>query len=163
MLTQQELKRVLNYEPDTGLWCWRVQTSKRVDVGDSAGYRRSDGYLCIRIHGKLYLGHRLAWLYVYGVWPPSGIDHIDVDKSNCRISNLRLATQSENGRNHHKRNTNTSGYRGVHFDKRRKKWMAFISTEKKRKHVGYFETAESANEARIAAAIKLHGEFARID
>ena len=96
-----------------------------------------------------------------GDWPKSGLDHKDGDEKNNKINNLRLANQSENLFNTKKRSNNASGYKGVHWDKSRQKWMAFITAFKKRKHVGYYLTAEDAFTARYDAALRLHGEFAR--
>ena len=162
MLTQQELNRLLNYDPDTGHWEWLVSTSMRVKVGDRAGYTRHDGYLCIRIHTVLYLAHRLAWLYVNGHFPSAGIDHIDRNKANCRLSNLRPATQSQNMRNRRHSPLNTSGYRGVYWEERKGKWFAKIVVERKQIHLGYFLDPKDADAAYQTAAKKLHGEFVPI-
>jgi HNH endonuclease/AP2 domain len=161
MLTQQELKSVLHYDEETGLWTWLQSTSFRVRVGAAAGYRRSDGYLCIRLNTKLYLAHRLAWLYVRGHWPTANIDHVDGDKSNTRFGNLRSATQAQNTYNQRLKAKNTSGFKGAHWDISRNKWVAYITANRKRKHLGYFATAEDAHQAYCAAAKSLHGEFAR--
>ena len=83
------MKDLLNYDPDTGDFTWKVSTSNRVRVGQVAGTLRHDGYIRIKVNGKLYLAHRLAWFFVYGVWPVEFLDHIDQDKSNNRINNLR--------------------------------------------------------------------------
>ena len=110
---------------------------------------------------KAYLkAHRLAWFFVYGEWPQKQIDHINGNKSDNRISNLRLATASQNLSNKGITKSNTSGYKGVSFNRTKKKWMASIKVNKKSINLGYFLTPEEASEAYKAAAIKHHGEFA---
>lgn len=99
-----------------------------------------------------------------------GMDETDTRKSdheNCntldnRRRNLRIATNSQNGANRERLSNNTSGYKGVSWDKRRRKWHAYIYFNKKQIHLGFFDTAEQAYEAYCAAAIRLHGEFARL-
>src|SRR5690554_1763211 len=112
MITQSDLHEVLNYCPDTGVLTWKKQLAPRGRIGSIAGCAekkgRSAGRVSIRIHGKLYLAHRLAWFYVHGEWPEL-IDHIDGDPSNNRLSNLRRATKAQNGWNSGPRSHNTSG------------------------------------------------------
>ena len=97
-MTQAELKSILSYDPDTGVFLW-LESRRGVTAGTVAGSTRHDGYQSIRVRRKSYLAHRLAWLYTHGEWPEKNIDHIDHDPSNNRVSNLRDVPQTVNNRN----------------------------------------------------------------
>jgi hypothetical protein len=117
----------------------------------------------IGIDGKHYLAHRLAWLYVHGLWPAIEVDHWDRNRKNNRMGNLREATRSENMRNVGKTVANKSGAKGVSWSQERKKWVASIQHNKRTIALGRYETIEAAKAAYDAAALKLHGEFARTE
>lgn len=158
MLTQNRLHELLLYDPATGVFKWRYSTRRQV-AGAVAGTLASNGYIRIKVDGPAYLAHRLAWLYMYGEFPPSYTDHKDQDKQNNSISNLRLATQSQNCANAKAKSTNTSGIKGVHYDKLSSRWVASIMSKGVRwssKH----NTLEDASTAVRAMRIKLHGKFA---
>jgi len=156
MLTQERLKELLEYDPETGVFVWLQTTSNRVKVGSVAGCRRRDGYLLIRLDGKLYLGHRLAWLYVHGEWPANVIDHIDQNKSNNAISNLRDTSMAVNGLNKDKpRRHNTTGFMGV--SKRKDRFLAQVS--RKRGLTKLFDTPEEAHEWYLATKATLLEEL----
>lgn len=159
-LTADRLREVLTYDPETGVFRWKVRTSIRVTVGEVAGYLR-DGYRFITIDGRKYRAHRLAWLYMYGVWPAE-LDHVNGDRADNRISNLREATRTQNNANTPIRKNNTSGVKGVCWDKRKRKWMAQIRVRGVQRFLGYYETTEEAGEAYAAAAARYFGEFARV-
>ena len=150
------LRELLSYDPATGVFIWRASTSNRVKIGDIAECRDRAGYVVIRIDGVLYRAHRLAWLYYYGVEPTVFIDHIDMDKSNNRIANLRLATKSQNQANIKARKDNALGVKGVYFE--RNKYQVKI----RRQHIGRFELLADAIAAYAAAAKQEFGAFARI-
>jgi len=137
-----------------------VRTGRRVVVGKEAGGVNELGYRVITVNKRRFLAHRLAWFYVNGVWPDGMIDHVNQDQSDNRIENLRIATKSQNMANDGPRATNTSGYRGVTFDKKRGKWVAMITKDYKVLHLGRFLDREDAARAYDAAAISLFGEFA---
>ena len=151
-LTQERLKELLHYDPETGVFTWKVQTSNRVHVGDAAGATEPNGYRRIRVDSGNYRAHRLAWLYVHGKFPEGKLDHHDRDKRNNRISNLRPATDSQNGLNKGLQTNNTSGYVGVSWDKQRQKWAAFLTLAKK-VYLGRFTNILDAIAARKAAEI----------
>ena len=146
MITQQHLKSIFNYNPETGVFT-RAVKRKRYDIGTTVGSKMPSGYMRTRIDGKDFYLHRLAWLYVHGCWP-SEIDHINRDKSDNRIKNLRDVTRSENGLNTGIRKTNTSGFTGV--SKFRNKWRAYRDLNGKRTYLGMYDTPQEAAQARNA-------------
>jgi|SRR5882724_6696570 len=160
-LTTKRLRAVLDYEPSTGLFRWRIRLSNRVKVGDIAGSRTKYGYVEIRIDDSLYLAHRLAVKWVTGRWPKVIIDHRDVNDRSNRWGNLRQATHSQNHGNTNLQKNNTSGFRGVVWFARDKCWRAQIKINGSTIHLGYFKTAEAASAAYLAAAEKHFGEFLR--
>jgi len=159
MLSQQQLKELLHYEPITGVFTWLASTASRNKIGDIAGGKTSLGYTHIRIFGKLYLAHRLAWLYMTGCWPTKYIDHKNGTRD-CNIwDNIRECTQSQNAFNVCARSNNKSGFKGVSFHKASNKWLASAKINGKSKHLGYFLTAENASAAYQSFAKMNHGEF----
>lgn len=142
------LKEVLEYDPGTGLFKWIVSLSSRGLVGEKAGTLRPDGYRKINIDGVPYMAHRLAWIFVYGDHPVCEIDHINRIRDDNRIANLRLASSKQNKENSPVKSNNTTGYKGVHWDKSREKWMAFVTHNRKFHNLGRFDDLEHA--ARVA-------------
>lgn len=155
MVTQERLKELLDYDPGTGIFTWRVSCGT-AKAGSVAGTVRPDGYVAIQIDRKPYLAHRLAWLYVHGEFPTDQIDHVNRVRTDNRIENLRLATNAENAQNMSKYRTNTSNVVGVCWNKRGGNWVAFIWLNGKKIHLGLFDTIEEAAAARTAAKAKLH-------
>ena len=152
----ERVRGVLTYSPETGVFTWRESLSNSAAAGRRAGARNSKGYVSIGIDGKKYQAHRIAWLYCYGVDPgDSEIDHIDMDKANNAITNLRLATRKQNNENIGLPKNSTSGVRGVSFQKNEKHWTAYIYHNRKRIHLGCFKEMQPAVEARIAAEAAL--------
>jgi hypothetical protein len=156
-LTQEKLKLISEYNPETGVFTWKFrpdhpQKWNTKHAGKTAGYMRPDGYCRIVIDYRPYQVHRLAWLYVHGEWPEHDVDHADLDRSHNWISNLRLATRTQNMGNQRKSSTNTSGFKGVYRDKRRGKWAAHIQIDHRRIFLGYFCTPETGHLAYCAAA-----------
>lgn len=153
-LTAEYYRSVLHYDPATGIFTWKVRTSNSVKVGDVAGSQDGHGYLQIKLQNRKYTAHRLAWLHVYGVWPKDQIDHINRNRSDNRISNLREATNKQNLQNAGKYSNNTSGHTGVSWYKREFKWQAHIKHNCKKIHLGYFTNLEAATAARKAAELR---------
>jgi hypothetical protein len=160
MLTQTELKRLLHYDPETGIFTRLIAKCNKVKVGEMVGNRNPKGYLRVNIMNKTHLLHRLAWLYVYG-YSPKEIDHINGVKDDNKIENLREAERYENMWNRDKPSTNTSGYKGVDWDRQKMKWRARCRLDGKRKHLGFFDTKDMAAEAYKMFAKNNHGEFYR--
>ena len=154
-LTAERLREVLNYDAETGIFTWLARTRNRVAVGDVAGSPDRYGYLRIKIDGRIHSAHRLAWLYVHGEWPKDQLDHINGIRTDNRITNLREATNAENGHNRRKpHSNNTTGYLGVKRDRGR--FQALIRLDGKQRYLGLFDTPEAAHAAYLEAKRRLH-------
>jgi len=151
ILTQERLKELLSYNPETGVFVWLKKPSPQVNIGNVAGCTHPSGYCYIKINRKMYPSHRLAWLYMAGTFPPDETDHINRDKTDNRFANLRAVTKSENQHNAGKYKCNKSGYRGVCYDKANKNWRAQIVLNNVHKYIGRFSTPEEASAAYLAA------------
>lgn len=154
-LTQERLKELLDYDPDTGIFVWKTRPSQNVKAGDIAGCKHSFGYVIICIRGTLYLAHRLAWLYVYGKWPENKIDHIDHDPGNTRIANLRDVTHSINMQNTYQASKNNLNHL-LGVSPNRKGFKARIYHDGKSKCLGTYQTALEAHLAYIDAKRAIH-------
>jgi hypothetical protein len=179
-LSAEVVRGMLDYDPQTGALRWKMrgpetfknfgkytaaQTCKRwnsANAGKPAGNINQNGAVYIRISNKRYLAHRIIWLLVTGSWPLEEIDHIDRNPSNNTWPNLRCATRSENGCNRRLHRNNTTGFRGVRFDKRKKQYFSSINVRRKNFFLGTFETPEEAYETYCVAAKKYHGTFSAI-
>lgn len=157
MLTQSELKKLLSYDPETGIFTWLAGQR----VGKIAGTPTSKGYFRIKINRKDYKAHRLAWLYFYGKFPNDALDHINGIKTDNMVSNLRECNATENNWNTGIGRTNTSGAKGVSWHKRDSEWQAQISINGKRTHLGNFATIALASAVYEAKARELRGKFYR--
>jgi len=159
-LTQDMLWECLSYNSLTGIFKYKLP-SINYSIGDIAtNIVDTSGYIQIAIYGRNYKAHRLAWFYVYGVWPNNLIDHIDGDRTNNAISNLRDVTAAENGQNlKTARVDNKSGYLGV--SKHQNKWKAQITVNGKRYRLGLFNTPKEASEAYLKAKEQLHPKYLR--
>lgn len=161
MLTQERLKYLLHYGPETGVFTRKITVNnKKGHAGDIAGCFKN-GYIKIRVDNKPYQAHRLAWLYMTGKFPQCQIDHRDLDKANNRWSNLREATYYENGWNTAKTKRNTSGVKGVSWCKRSKKWLAQMAINGRNTNLGIYKTKSAAKAAYDLAAYLYRGEYAR--
>ena len=152
-IQQKDLCEVLTYFPLTGefIWAQRPKNANRINIGGVAGHQSNTGYTQIRLYKYLYYAHRLAFLYMTGVFPLEQVDHINGDPSDTRWSNLRLATPTENQRNTAISKNNTSGVLGVCWDKRKSAWLVRIRDSNKEKFIGYFKELADAAIARKAA------------
>jgi hypothetical protein len=159
-LTQARLKELLRYDPETGVFTWLITRSRRARRGSVAGSLHVSGYIHIIVDGCAYKAHRLAWLYVHGVWPDE-IDHINCIKDDNAFSNLREVSRLQNMKNIRRFTTNKSGFKGVGFHGG--KWRARITCDRKPMFLGHFDTPEMAFAAYCAAARRVHGEFARVE
>ena len=174
-ITPTELQELLDYDPETGVitWKWRARgwfCSLRAQAvwnakwaGREAGCVSAWGYRVVKLSGKAKKAHCVIWAVVHGEWMPPGhfVDHINGDRADNRLANLRKATRAENGYNRAKGSNNTSGFKGVSFYAPYQMWCARIGHGGgKRQHLGYFLTAAEAATAYEQAARELHGKFA---
>jgi len=160
-LTAERAREMLDYDPATGVFTWRVAPSRFIKPGTRAGHKRARGEYVIRVDDHQMLAARLAWLMMTGALPAHEIDHADCDPSNDTWANLREATKSQNGANRKLQSNNTSGFKGVTWFKPAKRWMAQSKLNRKKVHLGYHDTAEQAHEAYCKFAQEAFGQFAR--
>lgn len=161
MIQRNRLMELMSYDPATGQFVWLIGRRNHRPAGSEAGYRRKDGYIVLVIEGKHYLAHRIAWFYMTGRWPMADIDHKDGDPSNNCFSNLREANRSQNTANSRLSDANTSGFKGVSFNRRLGKWEAYITKNRRRRKLGYFTKKSEAVKVRRAAEAAMFGEFVR--
>lgn len=155
------IRQLFAYDSEAGCFTSLVRRGKRWPPGQIAGtLDPSNGYRKLRFRGRQHFEHRLVWLWVHGEWPAAQVDHINGNRSDNRIANLRLATARENSRNAGMSRNNTSGYKGVFWERGCGKWRASITVNRKTIHLGVFVSAPEAHAAYCAAAKKYHGEFA---
>ena len=155
-LTVERLHQLLVYDRETGIFVWRTSTCNRVGIGRRAGTLNHTGYVQITINGRKYQAHRIAWLYIYDKWPSADLDHINQDKTDNRIANLREVTCSENQQNTAKQARNTSGFKGVDWHARAKCWRARITLNGAQRFLGTYPSPEAASAAYEYAARQLH-------
>jgi len=164
-LTQEYIRECLDYNPETGAFFWKIRPLRHfkspfrqgvfnnIYPGKPCGHLSEEGYLIIGISGVPYKAHRLAWLYVYGYMPTEWLDHINRNRSDNRVCNLRIASPALNAQNASIRKDNTSGVQGVSWHKATNKWIVQISKLGKSTYVGVFETIEEAKLARKQAEL----------
>lgn len=159
-IEQHRLKEALEYDLETGDFIWRIRRG-RCAAGSRAGTLNHHGYIAIQVDGRLREAQRWAWLYVHGTWPDREIDHINGNKADNRIANLRLATRSQNLMNARMHRNNRSGIKGVIFFERDKTWIATIRKDGRVVHCSYHKSADEAAAVRASVLSHHHGEFAR--
>lgn len=159
-LTQEELKSQVDYNPESGIFTWKI-SSGRVKSGCVVSGLDYYGYLRISINKTRYRAHRLAWLYIHGKFPINLVDHIDGNKANNSLANLREATNQENCRNVKLSKLNTYGYKGVSKHPLVNKWQAACWIDGKSVYLGLHETPIIASKIREEFARKHFGEFYR--
>jgi hypothetical protein len=150
-LTQERLKEVLHYDPETGDFTWKVTNGGWIKAGEIAGSIHHSGYRVIMIDGKSYQAHRLSVLYMEGFMPELTVDHIWRDRADNRYKGLREASRQCQTRNCGIRKDNTSGVKGVFFDNIKGKFTSQITVNRKHKHLGYFDSLLDAAYTRYAA------------
>lgn len=161
-ITAEEVRALFDYSPEDGHLRWKKRKFSR-RPGEIAGSVGKNGYRIVVIQtnyrAKAYLAHRLIWLWAYGEWPPDMLDHINMDKDDNRLANLRLATMSGNKSNQRIRKDSQTGYKGVLA--KGKGWSARIQKDGVVYYLGTFPTREQAHTVYCDAAQSLHGKFAR--
>ena len=151
------VKDLLEYDTETGLLTWKVSRGT-AKAGSIAGTVSDSGYINVKVGQSPYRGHRIAWFLHYGQQPEGQIDHIDNDATNNRISNLRLATVSQNSQNVRKHSHNTSGVKNVAWQKGA--WVVRLEVNGKQMYFGRFQNLFEARERAIEVRKQYHGEFA---
>lgn len=148
MITQQELKTWLHYDPETGVFSWVKSPNTFTKTGDICKSLDKDGYIRVCLRYKTYRAHRLAFLYITGLLPHGEIDHVNGVKTDNRFCNLRMCSRSQNEYNKGLTRRNKSGVKGVWFDKSRGNWRAFATVNGKYKYLGRFSDFNEAVQAR---------------
>ena len=175
LLSKLKPSDVFSYDPESGLLSWRddvpewyFPTRRGYAVwatrhkGKPVGTATNNGYMRVWFNGKLHLAHRIIWHMNNGPIPDGMvIDHVNGNRADNRLENLRLCSRAENTVNRPMQSNNTSGYRGVSFYRNTGKWSAQIKKGSRNIRIGYFDTPEEAAEAYMAKAMELHGEFMR--
>ena len=165
--TREEIERLFSYDPETGVFTWKVNTGVKKMVGKQAGLiipGYHGGYRRLRINGKTYSAARVAWFLLRGRWPPENIDHINGDRGDNRIANLREATQAQNCLN--RLGSSENGYKGVSPEVKNGKvygYRARIAIKGKTVRLGIYRSAVEAAWHYDQAAKRYHGEFARLN
>lgn len=151
MVSQEYMKSILEYDHVTGIFKWLVAKGGFVKKGMVAGRSYGKGYIGIHVDGKTYVSHRLAWVYIFGdntLYESDQIDHINHDRTDNRIENLRIVDRSNNQRNRAKNKNNTSGFCGVTWNKANNRWQVQIMVKGKAKYLGSFKEKSCAISAR---------------
>jgi HNH endonuclease/AP2 domain len=155
VIAVEDLRSLLRYEPETGKLLWhrrgRVSFDRRWAGLQAFTAKDTHGYLCGAICGERVLAHRVVWALTYGEWPQGEIDHINGDRTDNRIENLRLVSGAENQRNKKRYTRNKSGVAGVSWHASTGKWQAQINVAGRQVHLGIFDRIEDAAAARKAA------------
>lgn len=154
------LRSLFDYDAKTGSLLWKVSRGRRAKIGCPAGYKAPGRYVNIRLDGKVLYAHRLIWIW-HGRELPEILDHINCDMHDNRIENLRAATHSQSQCNQRRKCTNTSGVKGVSWNKRLKKWYARVHIDNRVMALGLFKDLKEAASVVEEARRQYHGEFAR--
>ena len=155
------LRQLFQYDPETGIIIRATSRRGHSKKGDHAGTVSDNGYLNINYKNKIYRAHRIAWKLFYDEEPPVQIDHINGNRLDNRICNLRKATRSQNNMNKTTCINSKTGITGVNFNGRKNRWRVRIGINSKKIHIGTYNSFDEAVAARKAAEAKYHGEYAR--
>ena len=161
-LTQKRAIELFSYNRKTGKLTNRIQRNNRNKIGDLAGTLKEDGYRRVEVDGMRIYAHHIVWLIVHGKLPTKSVDHINNERGDNRIKNLREATQSEQQKNHTITAANTSGANGTEL-MASGRWRAQIKVDGKSIQVGTYDTQKEAVAARKKADAthgfdKTHGD-----
>lgn len=156
ILTQEYLRSLFDYDPETGVFTRLKCTANRHKLGEVVGYSGARGYRQAMAGGKKYMVHHLVWMWVYGRLPSGDIDHINRIRHDNRIANLREVSRSENNHNAGLSRANWSGFTGAAWDKSRSQWLASIRAAGKQHYLGRFNTPQEASAAYLAAKAVYH-------
>lgn len=144
-ISHERLLEVLDYDPATGIFCWKIRSSNRIHIGDRAGVVSGEGHRFITVDRQKLQASRLAWFYVRGEWPVGDLKMLNGNADDCSLTNLKPMTRIESARLRGALTTNTTGYRGVSVAKYGK-WKASVTANYKQVMLGVFDTKEKASE-----------------
>lgn len=163
MIDIPTLEECLSYDPNTGEFHYRlIWWNSHLKPGDRAGsFKKRKGYRQIIFKGRWYQEHRLAWFFVHGRWPVDQLDHVNGDRADNRIANLREATNAQNARNRTTPRNSSTGIKGVHYNKKLEKWVVHAGSGRGKRYVGLYPSLLAAEIARGQASAIFHGKFAR--
>lgn len=161
MLDAVTARHLFDYDLESGILTRRIRRGVKSPAGQVVGYPNQDGYLVTHVDERTYSVHRIAWLMMTGSWPEYEIDHINGAPDDNRWSNLREATRAQNNRNTATRKDNSSGYRGVTFNKKLGRWSCVIVVDGVREYLGLFDTPAAAGAAYDERARVAYGQFYR--
>jgi hypothetical protein len=150
-MNPQQVRELLRYESETGQFYWRVDRTNATRAGMSAGSINGTGYVYIKVLGKRRTAHRLAWFLVHGDWPCGVIDHINGDKLDNRLANLRVVTKRQNGQNMQRHRTGRLV--GASYHKPSKRWQSRIKVQGTERSLGYYDTEQEAHQAYLRASL----------
>lgn len=156
----ERLNSVLRYDSESGHLYWKEDRGRHKVKGKIAGYAHCEGYVAVGLDGKRFLAHRVAWMLTYGTWPDEWIDHVNGNRSDNRLVNLRECSPSENNSNR-KNGPGRDLPKGVSFHRRTGKYQAHVRKSGRVVYSGLFASVEEAAVAYVANASIAHGEFAR--
>ena len=158
-ITAARARELFAYCPDTGALTRRKTTSTQAVAGTTPGWVNKAGYMALNLDGHGYLVHRIAWLISYGEWPKGVIDHINQNKLDNRLANLRDVTRQVNTQNNRMVKTGKmygASLAGAHWDAHNGRWKASICIDGRHKHLGRFDSEQDAHDAYLAAKRRLH-------
>lgn len=157
-MNAEDLSAWFAYDATTGRLTWAKRPARCMRIGDEAGAVKADGYVVVSLGRRSYQAHRIAWAIAHGRWPEHQIDHIDGNRANNRLSNLRDVPQSVNMQNQRRAmaSNRSSSSLGVHYYERTKRWKATLGINGRNKYLGYFATEAEASAAYLAAKRTLH-------
>jgi len=150
MIDQETVKKLFHYDAESGMLIWRFGNGRNVKPWQEVKAKNGNGYYTAKIHGKSYLAHRLAWLYVHGSFPNKYIDHKNRIRNDNRLCNLRDVNTTDNAQNISLPSHNKSGYIGVSWIKSHNCWTVYVKVNKKNKWLGYYKNLDDAVAARKA-------------
>jgi len=158
--TQEEIHKYFIYIPETGVFLNRITRSNQAKEGHQSGCVDQTGYIYIYFKMTRLLAHRMAWMYMYGIEPDGQIDHINGDRTDNRIANLRVSTAHQNARNRGLSKNSSTGFKNISWNAERGSWEVSIKMNGKKAFFKRFKILQEAQRAAISAREELHGEFA---